>query len=198
VHWVRIRRPYWVARTELTNLQYERFDAKHERCEESKDDLDPVTNVSWEDARAYCAWLSTRGELAVRLPSESEWENACRAGSGTEYCFGDDEGRLAEYAWFGGRWEDGAQTVAGKRPNAWGLYDLHGNAWEWCEDRWHDYYEGAPDDGTAWMEGATPSRVFRGGVWHGRAVFCRSANRFWDHPVIRRDFIGFRPAASSH
>jgi formylglycine-generating enzyme required for sulfatase activity len=198
VHWVRIRRPYWVARTEVTNLQYERFDAKHERSEYSKGDQDPATNVSWEDARSYCAWLSTRGDLAVRLPSESEWENACRAGSGTEYCFGDDEGRLSEYAWFDGRWEDGAQAVAGKRPNAWGLHDLHGNVWEWCEDRWHDDYEGAPDDGTAWTGGAASLRVIRGGSWYFPAVCCRSALRRRFGPSLRLSYLGFRPAASSH
>jgi formylglycine-generating enzyme required for sulfatase activity len=182
----------------LTNAQYERFDPEHERGQDSQADAGPVTAVSWEDARRYCGWLSGRGPLRVRLPSESEWENACRAGSTTEYCFGDDEGRLGEYGWFERSWGEGAREVGTLRPNAWGFFDLHGNVWEWCEDRWHDDYEGAPDDGSAWTEGATPSRVFRGGDWFRPAVRCRSAHRVWNHPVFLWVDLGIRPAASGH
>ncbi len=194
VRWVEIREPYWIAETELTNAQYERYDPKHERSEYSKDDDSPVVAVSWEDARAYCDWLSKKSSLPIRLPSEAEWENACRAGSEGEYGFGDDEKRLTEYAWFDENSEGRAHAVKTRRPNAWGLYDLHGNVWEWCEDRWHDDYEGAPKDATAWTAGASPFRVFRGGSWIDPAVFCRSAFRSWRLPSFRYVALGFRPA----
>jgi formylglycine-generating enzyme required for sulfatase activity len=198
VHWVRIARPYWLAATELTNLQYDRFDPGHARSGESPGDHHPVVEVDWFDARRYCEWLSGRGPLRVRLPSEAEWENACRAGSTTEYCFGDDEAGLGEYAWFRANAGDGAREVGTRRANRWGLSDLHGNVWEWCGDRWHDDYEGAPADGSAWMEGASPFRVLRGGGWFGPAVLCRSAIRYWFDPGFRYSFLGFRPAASGH
>ena len=109
--------------------------------------------MSWEDAQAYCKWLAERSGLSVRLPSEAEWENACRAGSRTEYAFGDDPARLGQYAWFDENSDGRAHAVKTKRPNAWGLYDLHGNVWEWCEDTWHKDYKGAPEDARAWTEG---------------------------------------------
>jgi formylglycine-generating enzyme required for sulfatase activity len=203
VRWVRIARPYFLAETEITNLQYERFDPKHERSEYSKGDDDPVAEVSFDDAKAYCAWLSKRSEIPVRLPSEAEWENACRAGSFTEFCYGDDEKRLGEYAWFDANSGGRAHAVGTKRANAWGLYDLHGNVWEWCEDTYHKDYTGAPEDARAWTEGgevwewdpgASPLRVFRGGDWLWPAVYCRPALRSWFPPVFRRVSLGFRPA----
>ncbi len=199
VRWVEIRQPYWIAETEVTNAQYERFDPEHER--DWPEDDDPATRVSWDDARAYCDWLAKRCGLPVRLPSEAEWENACRAGSEGEYGFGDDERRLTEYAWFDENSEDRAHAVKTRRPNAWGLFDLHGNVWEWCEDTYHQDYKGAPADARAWTEGgevwepgAAPDRVLRGGAWNGAAVYCRSADRDWDHPDVRWGSLGFRPA----
>jgi formylglycine-generating enzyme required for sulfatase activity len=184
----------------LTNRQYERFDPEHERGEYSPDDDSPVVNVSFEEAKAYCAWLSKRSGLRARLSSEAEWENACRAGSRTEYCFGDDESKLGEYAWFDANAGRRAHAVGTKRPNAWGLYDLHGNVWEWCEDTYHKDYTGAPEDARPWTEGgevwepgASPGRVFRGGVWFWPAVGCRSAYRRWLHPGLRDWNLGFRP-----
>jgi formylglycine-generating enzyme required for sulfatase activity len=203
VRWVEIRQPYWIADRELTNLQYERFDPKRERSGYSKSDDNPVANVVWNDAKAYCAWLSKRSGLAVRLPSEAEWEHACRAGSITEYCFGDDELRLGEYGWFGANSGGRAHAVGTKRANAWGLHDLHGNVGEWCEDTYHQDYTGAPEDARAWTEGgevwewdpgASPDRVLRGGDWLWQAVYCRSAYRGRFHPVLRGGVLGFRPA----
>jgi len=130
----------------------------------------------------------------IRLPSESEWECACRAGSDDEFTFGDDEERLSEYAWFGEDLESGAQAVWTKRPNRWGLFELHGNVWEWCEDTWHDSYDDAPTDGTPWVDGGSPLRVGRGGCWIGPAEFSRSAHRFGGTPADRVGFVGFRLA----
>jgi formylglycine-generating enzyme required for sulfatase activity len=111
----------------------------------------------------------------------------------SEYCFGDDESMLGAYAWFDSNSGGRAHAVGTKRPNAWGLHDLHGNVWEWCEDRWHDDYEGAPEDARPWTEGASPFRVSRGGSWLWQAVFCRSANRDWNRPVYLWGNLGFRP-----
>ena len=194
VRWVEIGSAYWLAATEVTNGQYERYDPQHARFWPG--DEDPVTDVDWTEARAYCDWLSTRGSLSVRLPSEAEWEHACRAGSEREYCFGDDEAGLSEYGWSGANSDDRAHAAGTRRANAWGLFDLHGNVWEWCED-WYGPYAEAPCDGTArTTPGASPIRVFRGGGWGISAVYCRSAFRNWWHPSFRIDALGFRPAAS--
>jgi formylglycine-generating enzyme required for sulfatase activity len=209
VHWVEFPRGFWIARTEVTNAQYERFDPGHERSGYSYDDDDPVVNVSWEDAERYCAWLSRRSSREIRLPSESEWECACRAGSEAEYCFGNEEEGLEAYAWFDANSEEGhPHPVATKRANRWGLFDLHGNVWEWCEDSWHESYEDAPDDGSPWRENGeewqagSPVRVGRGGSTDIPATGCRSASRYAHRPAGRsfvyywrslRDF-GFRPA----
>jgi formylglycine-generating enzyme required for sulfatase activity len=200
VHWVEFRRGFLIAETEVTNAQYEAFDPKHERSGYSSGDNDPVVDVSFEDAKKYCAWLSEKSGKAIRLPSESEWECACRAGSKREFCFGDDEKRLGEYAWYDGNSNGKAHAVGTRRANAWGLHDLHGNVWEWCEDTYHLSYEGAPADGTAWTEGGeewepgAPVRVDRGGSFYFGAGCCRSAVRSRGRPGFRLRSLGFRPA----
>jgi formylglycine-generating enzyme required for sulfatase activity len=151
-------------------------------------------NVSWEDARRYCEWLSERSDLPVRLPTGAEWECACRAGSTTEYWSGDEEAHLAKVGWYDGNSDFSTHPVGEKPANHFGLFDMHGNVWEWCEDWWHDSYEGAPVDGSAWVEGGTPLRVLRGGSWYYSAGICRSASRYGGHPSFRLDDLGFRPA----
>jgi formylglycine-generating enzyme required for sulfatase activity len=153
-------------------------------------------NVSWEDARRYCEWLSEKSGLPVRLPSEAEWECACRGGTETEYGSGDEDADLARVGWYDANSGFETHPVAQKPANAFGLFDIHGNVREWCEDRWHDEYEGAPDDGSAWVEGGSPDRVFRGGCWFYPAERCRSAHRRGWHPSISFFDLGFRPAIS--
>ena len=110
-------------------------------------DEHPVVNVSWNDALAFCRWLSKKEGKICRLPTEAEWEYACRAGSTTRYCFGDDASDLGEYAWYGANSDRKTHPVGTKKPNAWGLYDMHGNAWEWCADGYDaEYYEKSPTD----------------------------------------------------
>ncbi len=201
VHWVEFPSGFWIARTEVTNQQYEAFNPKHKRSEYSPGDLDPVVDVSWEDAKKYCAWLSEQSGHAIRLPSESEWECACRAGSQREFCFGDDEYRLDEYAWYDANSDGKVHEVGTRRENAWGLHDFHGNVWEWCEDTYHEDYEGAPADGRAWTEGGVlwhgaRNRVYRGGCWEFPAVYCRSADRYRYVPKVRYRLLGFRLASS--
>ncbi|MCB1509571.1 MAG: SUMF1/EgtB/PvdO family nonheme iron enzyme [Hyphomicrobiaceae bacterium] len=155
----------------------------------------PVINVSWHDAQAYAAWLSEITGKAYRLLSEAEWEYCCRAGTETAYSFGDDPVQLASVAWF---WENSDQKshpTGEKAANAFGLHDMHGNVWEWCEDAFHDSYQGAPSDGSARTsaDGAA-SRVLRGGSWSSFPLVLRSANRNRNQPYGRVDSNGFRLA----
>jgi formylglycine-generating enzyme required for sulfatase activity len=153
----------------------------------------PVINVSWHDAQDYVGWLSEATGYTYRLPSESEWEYACRAGTTTaRYAE-----PLADIAWF--EENSGARThpVGEKAANGWGLHDTLGNVFEWCADHSHDNYEGAPRNGEAWVEANAESgadRVVRGGSWNDEARDCRAACRIRDHPYFRIGYLGFRPA----
>ncbi len=157
------------------------------------DDL-PVEYVSWDDTVKFCKAISKRTGETYRLPTEAEWEYACRAGSTTKYCFGDDENLLGEYAWYYENSEGKTHPAGQKKPNAWGLYDMHGNVWEWCEDDWHGRYNGAPVDGSAWVDISKRAsfRVYRGGSWGNYAEDCRSAIRNRNSPDIRVRGLGFR------
>lgn len=160
------------------------------------DDL-PVVGVSWEKAKEFLKELGDQ----YRLPTESEWEYAARAGTTTAYAFGQTV--TSEHVNFNGEHQVG-RDVKGKfrrglvpvgslgMPNGWGIYDMHGNVWEWCEDRWHDNYEGAPKDGRAWESGESEYRVVRGGSWDYNGDYCRSANRGRYLPGDRYDVIGLR------
>ena len=158
----------------------------------------PVINVSWEDATAYAAWLSAEAGKEYRLPSESEWEYAARAGTTTRYSWGDDIGRSrANCEGCRGRWDDENRTSpAGSfATNPWGLHDMHGNVWEWVEDCWHENYAGALRDGSAWTTGGNCSRrVLRGGSWNSLPRSLRSANRLRLDAEDRGSLNGFRVA----
>jgi formylglycine-generating enzyme required for sulfatase activity len=155
----------------------------------------PVINVTWQDATAYCDWLVRETRKPYRLPSEAEWEYACRAGTATRYWCGDMITRKdAKYGGlFGNTTEVGSYAL-----NPWGLYDTHGDVWEWVEDVWHKSYEGAPADGAAWTDGegkqSSRDRVLRGGSWLIGSKNCRSANRGRIRPGSRGHDIGFRVA----
>ena len=147
----------------------------------------PVIDVSWEDAEAYVAWLSRETGESYRLPSESEWEYAARAGTTTRYSWGQDIGRnRAHCPGCGSRWDDYRTAPAGSfAANGWGLHDMHGNVHEWVADCWHENYARAPRDGTAWTSGGNCGRrVLRGGSWFYFPVFLRSAHR--RNPRCRR------------
>jgi formylglycine-generating enzyme required for sulfatase activity len=158
----------------------------------------PVEKVSWDDAQAFCKKLSQLTGKTYRLPTETEWEYACRAGTTTRYYFGDDANQLGDYAWYDGNSQGTTHPVGQKKPNGWGLYDMSGNVWEWCEDDWHDNYIGAPTDGSAWFitnDNRSQSRkCLRGGSWSSNNPNgCRSAFRLYN---VRRDYryiyLGFR------
>jgi len=199
VHWVEFRHGFWIARTELTNAQYERFRGGYERSLYSKGDDTPAVEVSWEDARAYCGWMSERSGRRIRLPSEAEWECASRAGSRDEFPCGDTDPGSRACGCFLEEFSDDAPTVRAKPPNRWGLFGFHCSVWEWCEDRWHNDYEGAPSDGSPWTETdlELPDCVIRGGCRGSDPEECRSAHRHWDQPWSRYHAIGFRPAITS-
>jgi formylglycine-generating enzyme required for sulfatase activity len=158
-----------------------------------QEDDHPVVDVSWHDAHAYVAWLKKRsGGKPYRLLSEAEWEYCCRAGTTSAYSTG--ESVTPAQASFGGNAE-GTTSVFTFPPNAWGLRDMHGSVWEWCEDSWHDDYSGdSPTDGPAWRGGDTSSRVQRGGSWSSIPQFLRSANRRRGQPDFRENNVGFRVA----
>jgi formylglycine-generating enzyme required for sulfatase activity len=213
VHSVTFAHPFSFGKTEVTFREWDACVADG-GCEYRPADQGwgrdtrPVINVSWQDAQSYVFWLSRKRGADCRLPSEAEWEYAARAGTTTEYALpapdGSDDIRgkaLANCIDCGGEW-GGKQTapVAWFRANAWDLYDMHGNVYEWVEDCWHDDYEDAPGDGSAWREedgGNCNFPVLRGGSWFGVQVFARSAFRIRHFPSSRSLYVGFRVVCSS-
>jgi formylglycine-generating enzyme required for sulfatase activity len=149
----------------------------------------PVEGVFWNDAKEFCRRLSQITGEEYRLPTEAEWEYACRAKTTGPYA-----GNLDAMAWY--RKNSGGRThpVGQKRPNAFGIYDMHGNVWEWCEDDWHKSYENAPIDGSAWVDKPDRGsyRVYRGGNWYYTPALCRSATRFDYSPDSPWGHMGFR------
>jgi len=188
--------PFYLGRYPVTNEEYARFLAANPEIREPEywsqrrfnRARQPVVGVSWADAVRFAQWAGGR------LPTEAEWEYAARAGSQTRYFFGDEENALENYAWYERNSGDQTQDVGQKLPNAWGLYDVHGNVLEWVQDTWHDSYRRAPDDGSAWEEAVGGLRVIRGGSWYSEPWSVRSADRFRNFPGYRDNGIGFRLA----
>ncbi|MFM7326394.1 MAG: formylglycine-generating enzyme family protein, partial [Nodosilinea sp.] len=166
-----------------------------------KGDKRPVEQVNWHEAMEFCDRLSKKLGQPYTLPSEAQWEYACRAGTTTPFHFGETiTTDLANYygnETFGsgpkGVFRQETTEVGSFPPNSFGLYDLHGNVWEWCLDHWHDSYNGAPADGTAWVTGGDSNyRIRRGGSWYYYPRTCRSASRNYYGPGHRDAFNGFR------
>ena len=155
----------------------------------------PAYNVSWDDCQAFLERLNQRGLGTFRLPTEAEWEYSARAGSSTRFSFGDAPDELDQYAWYkGNNFPSGAKAVGQKGANPFGLFDVHGNVDEWCEDAWHDGYTGAPTDGSAWLGPPGANRVIRSGWWSAPSRACRSADRSGFIPESRYYYVGFRVA----
>ncbi|MBD2073049.1 SUMF1/EgtB/PvdO family nonheme iron enzyme [Phormidium sp. FACHB-592] len=167
----------------------------------------PVEQVSWYDAVECCDRLTQFTGRPYRLPSEAEWEYACRSGTTTPFYFGKTlTAKIANYNGIytyndGSKGEYREETTPVDQfeiANAFGLCDMHGNVWEWCEDHWHENYEGAPKDGRAWLsENEDAKRVRRGGSWYDAPRYCRSASRVYYAPVNRFNSIGFRVVCSA-
>lgn len=205
-HQVRFAQPFALGRYPVTFEEYDHFCAETKRKTPPDQGWGrgrrPVINVSWEAAKAYVAWLSEATGARYRLPSEAEWEYACRTGTATPFWTGATIGTEqanydGNYTYGpGGKGEYRGRTtpVDTFEANPWGLHDMHGNVSEWCEDCWNDSYAGAPADGSAWSSGDCGRRALRGGSWFGHPRFLRSANRIGDLTVHRSDLIGFRVA----
>ncbi|MHC4338316.1 MAG: formylglycine-generating enzyme family protein [Planctomycetota bacterium] len=197
VHKVKITKPFYMGVLEVSNFQYELFDPDHKklrgRDETSTDDDEAVVNVSWYDAQSFCKWLSDIEGLPYRLPTEAEWEYACRAGTESNYYCGE---RLPWKLYHKNQWlirgrPDGVKITVGKTPpNPLGLYDMHGNVEEWCRDWYGPYTKKSKKDPVGYAEG--DFRVTRGGSHSTYAYFLRSANRAGMMPRGKNWLIGFR------
>jgi formylglycine-generating enzyme required for sulfatase activity len=193
VHQVTIGSGFYMGKTELTQAQWKAVmgtDPSHFKG----DDL-PVEQVSWIDAQEFIRKLNemeSASGLVYRLPTEAEWEYACRAGTTGDYA-----GDLDSMAWYDKNSNNQTHPIGKKAPNGFGLYDMHGNVFQWCEDAYHESYNGAPTDGSAWLSGGDSTRrVVRGGSWYADAVFCRSAIRHWGRTDYRLNYFGFRVVAA--
>ncbi len=212
-HDVEITRPFYLGAHEVTVGQFRVFaqESRYKTAAEregqgggrktwrapglEQTENHPVVYVTWNDAVAFCDWLSAKEGKTFDLPTEAEWEYACRAGTDTAYCFGDDPKPLGDYAWFSGNSGSRAREVGTKKPNGWGLYDMHGNVWEWCADGYVRYQAGSFQDPKGVnREGR---RVLRGGTWLLDHKVCRSAGRIHRAPDVRHDVVGFRVAYRS-
>ena len=186
---------FLIGKNEVTQGQWKAVMGSHPSYFASCGDDCPVERVTWNDAQEFAQRLSQKTGKQYRLPSEAEWEYAARAGSSTKWSFGDAEYQLGEHAWYGGNSQRTPQRVAQRRPNSLGIFDMHGNVWEWVEDCWHDNYYGAPTDGRAWTTACNGNyRVLRGGSWINVPTGLRSAIRDRLTPGIRDYVIGLRLA----
>jgi formylglycine-generating enzyme required for sulfatase activity len=196
-HEVTISKPFYMGVTEVTQAQYEAVMGTNPSY--FKGATNPVEMVSWNDATEFCKKLSEKTRQAVRLPAEAEWEYACRAGSKTRFCFGDADEGLGDYAWYFANSGGTTHPVGQKKPNAWGLYDMHGNVREWCADWYGDYPKGAVTDPQG-PEKPSPElmkmRVLRGSAWTNYLDDCLSAKRDFNTTVRRDINYGFRVVVS--
>jgi formylglycine-generating enzyme required for sulfatase activity len=190
-HEVTISKPYYLGRFEVTQEQYQQVMGVNPS--DFKGRNLPVENVSWDEAQEFCKKASGKTGLAVRLPTDAEWEHACRAGTKTTYYTGDAETDLERAAWYGKNSGNTTHPVGQKVANAWGVYDMHGNVWEWVQDFYEPYKAEAVADPQGPAQGQY--RVLRGGSWLIIPRDCRSANRLWINPDYRYNIVGFRVAA---
>jgi formylglycine-generating enzyme required for sulfatase activity len=200
-HKVRITEPFYLGIHEVTQGQWQAVlgTSPWRGQKGAKEGPDyPVTYVSWEEVTEFCRMLSAKEGKTYRLPTEAEWEYSCRAGTITKYHFGDAESQLGDCAWCdenaNAAGEKYAHAVGRKKPNAWGLYDLHGNVWEWCSDWYGEKYYGETSSSDPAGPSGGSGRVFRGGCWFSAPADCRSAVRGWDTPGYRFSSLGFRVA----
>jgi formylglycine-generating enzyme required for sulfatase activity len=190
VHRVKVARSFYMGKFEVTQQQYRAVTGRMPALFKGAEL--PVENVSWQEAVEFCQTLSRREGRTYRLPTEAEWEYACRAGSSGRFAFGESYSELSKYAWHAGNSGGTTQVAGSKTPNAFGLYDMHGNLWEWCSD-WYapDYYGNSPVVDPRGPERGK-YRVLRGGAWSFAPAKCRSSIRGWGLPQSRASHVGFR------
>jgi hypothetical protein len=191
-HRVTITRPFYIGKFEVTQEQYEQLTGSNPSVFKGREL--PVEYVSWQDAENFCRRLSEKAGCLVRLPTEAEWELACRAGSAQRYHSGDSVEDLAKAAWYAGNSDGRPQPVGRKEPNRFGAHDMHGNVWEWCEDSFDEKYYASSPAADPWGPLEGPRRVLRGGAWDVGPLLCRSAGRHGSSPTHRVSHFGFRVA----
>ncbi|HIK10900.1 MAG TPA: SUMF1/EgtB/PvdO family nonheme iron enzyme [Oscillatoriaceae cyanobacterium M33_DOE_052] len=194
---------FYLGKYPITQAQYQAIMGQNPSHFQGSDL--PVERVTWSDAVEFCQKLAQKTGITYRLPSEAEWEYACRAGTTTPFHFGDTittdlancDGREAYANGPKGQYQQKTTPVGSFPPNAFGLYDMHGNVWEWCQDRWHENHNNAPTDGSAWVTGGQSNlRVLHGGSWNSYPRNCRCSSRFWIGFVYVVSDYGFRVAVS--
>lgn len=203
---VELTKGFWLGMHEVTQNEWRSVMESHpwrEKTGVKEGVMYPAAYVSWNEATEFCRALTIRERQSGRLPNnwefalptEAQWEYACRAGSRTQFEFGDDESQLTRHAWFSDNSfkvaEEYAHEVGRKLGNAWGLHDMHGNVWEWCKDGFSERLPGGRDPKVGVLGG---SRICRGGCWYDPSTNCRSSNRLHSHPGRRGYFVGFRIA----
>lgn len=192
---VTIQNDFYIGQYEVTFAEFDKF------CEDMNitkpDDNEwgrgqrPVMNITWEETKAYTLWLSKKTGYNYRLPSEAEWEYAAKAGTTTIYSFGNSSKNLRDYAWYVDNSNKKSQEVGHKKPNPWGLYDMHGNIYEWCEDWYTDNHNSTPVDGSPYMT-KTGLKVQKSGAWMDGVFYLRSSNRYRTKTNSRNVTDGFR------
>ncbi len=196
-HRVRITKPFYMGKYKVMQDQWDAMMGSNSSA--YRGPKYPVNAVSWDDCQAFIKKLNNKfhGQGGTfRLPTEAQWEYACRAGSTTQWCCGDDVSKLGEYAWYEGNAQAAIHPLGLKKPNAWGLYDIHGDLWEWCADTYdRRYYSVSPVDDPAGPSTAG-YRVLRGGSWYLGPEYARSARRSWLGPDVGSFLHGFRLAMS--
>jgi formylglycine-generating enzyme required for sulfatase activity len=212
-HWVQVPQ-FLMGRYSVTQAQWRvvaGYPQESQKLDpdpsEFKGDNHPVENVSWEDAQEFCQRLSTKSGKTYSLPSEAQWEYACRAGTTMPFHYGEIitsdlvnfDGNYTYNDSPKGEYREQTSEVGIFPANDWGLHDMHGNVWEWCEDDYHSTYEGVPNDGSAWVDTDRESsnRLLRGGSWNNIPGDCRSACRYYNTRVNRHDGLGFRVSCVS-
>lgn len=194
VHNVTIKKPFYMSKYEVTQKEWAEIMGSNPSYFKG-DDL-PVDSVLWPEAQKFILKLNIKEKVKdsekYRLPTEAEWEYACRAGTTTRFSFGDENQDLMEYGWSAYDANETSHPVGLKRPNPWGLYDMHGNVWELTQDSWHSNYTDAPSDGSAWSEENPTVFVGRGGSWLDGPNLCTSSFRGSNSVDARVSCLGFR------
>ena len=195
-HPVTLTKPFYMGKFPVTQEHYQAVTGQNPSNFKGKDK--PVEMVSWDDAQAFCKKLTEQTKQTVRLPTEAEWEYSCRAATTTKYHSGDTEADLARVAWYAANSKDTTHSVGQKEANTFGLYDMHGNVWQWCQE---DYYGKSESEISQGPE-QSACRLFRGGSWFDARMYCGSAYRSGSSPGVRDFHVGFRvtlvPALRTH